>query len=59
MLLVIGGHMNTFIKAIISGIIVGIGGSIYLASTNPVIGAALFHLDYFMYYTINLNYLLG
>lgn len=48
--------MNTFIKSMISGIIVGIGGSIYLASKDPVIGATLFSFGLFfvLYYQFKL-----
>lgn len=48
--------MNTFIKSIISGILIGIGGSVYLISNSAILGATLFSfgLFYVLYYQFRL-----
>lgn len=40
-------HVKTFIKAILAGIMIGIGGIVYLSAENKIVGAFLFSFGLF------------
>lgn len=46
--------ITTFINAILAGILIGIGGTVYLSVNNPIIGAILFTVGLFTICTFNL-----
>ncbi|WFR57836.1 formate/nitrite transporter family protein [Anaerocolumna sp. AGMB13025] len=51
--------MKTFIKAIMAGIAISIGGTIYLTLENHIAGAFLFSIGLFTIYTFGLNLYTG
>ena len=51
--------LNTFIKAIVAGIFIGIGGTVYLLVESKVIGAVLFSVGLFAICTLNYNLFTG
>lgn len=52
-------HLNTFLNAILAGIMIGIGGAIYLSCDNKYIGAFLFGLGLFTILTFGFNLYTG
>ena len=40
--------MKDFIKSVLAGIMIGIGGTIYLSLDNKVVGASLFGIGLFL-----------
>ena len=51
--------LNNLLKAILSGIMIGVGGTIYLSLDNKVIGAFLFAIGLFIICTRELNLYTG
>ena len=51
--------LNTFIKAIVAGIFIGIGGTVYLLVESKVIGAVLFSIGLFAICTLGYNLFTG
>ncbi len=51
--------MKTFIKAVMAGIAISIGGTIYLTVENHIAGAFLFSIGLFTIYTFGLNLYTG
>ena len=51
--------MKTFIKAVMAGIAISIGGTIYLTLENHIAGAFLFSIGLFTIYTFGLNLYTG
>lgn len=51
--------MKTFIRAIMAGIAISIGGMIYLRAENHVVGAMLFSIGLFTIYTFGLDLYTG
>lgn len=51
--------MKTFIKAIMAGIAISLGGTIYLSMENHVVGAFLFSIGLFTIYTFGLDLYTG
>ena len=51
--------MKTFIKAIMAGIAISIGGTIYLTLENHIAGSFLFSIGLFTIYTFGLNLYTG
>ena len=51
--------LNTFIKAIVAGIFIGIGGTVYLLVESKVIGAVLFSVGLFAICTLGYNLFTG
>ena len=52
-------HLNTFLDALLAGIMIGIGGVIYLSCDNKYIGAFLFGLGLFTILTFGFNLYTG
>lgn len=52
-------HLNTFLYALLAGIMIGIGGVIYLSCDNKYIGAFLFGLGLFTILTFGFNLYTG
>jgi formate transporter len=51
--------MKTFIKAIMAGVAISIGGIIYLTLDNHIVGSFLFSIGLFTIYTFGLNLYTG
>lgn len=51
--------MNSFIKSILAGISVGIGGIVYLSLENHIVGAFLFSIGIFTIYTFGFELYTG
>ncbi len=51
--------MKTFIKAIMAGIAISVGGTIYLTLENHIVGAFLFSIGLFIIYTFGLDLYTG
>ncbi|WOO38859.1 formate/nitrite transporter family protein [Anaerocolumna sp. AGMB13020] len=51
--------MKTFIRAVMAGIAISVGGMIYLRAENHVVGAFLFSLGLFTIYTFGLDLYTG
>ncbi|HHV11161.1 MAG TPA: formate/nitrite transporter family protein [Clostridiales bacterium] len=51
--------MNTFIKSILAGIAISIGGVIYLSTDNHIVGSFLFSIGLFTIYTFGFNLYTG
>jgi len=51
--------MKTFIKAIMGGVAISSGGTIYLTLENHIVGALLFSIGLFTIYTFGLNLYTG
>ena len=47
-------HITTFLKAILAGMMIAIGGSVYLGIESHNLGAALFTIGLFVIYTLDL-----
>lgn len=52
-------HLNTFIYALLAGIMIGIGSIIYLSCDNKYIGAFLFGFGLFTILTFEFNLYTG
>jgi len=51
--------LKTFVGAVLAGISIGLGGLVFLAVDNKVIGAALFTVGLFTVCTFGLNLFTG
>ena len=51
--------MKTFIRAVMAGVAISVGGMIYLRAENHVVGAFLFSLGLFTIYTFGLDLYTG
>ncbi|MDF2540493.1 MAG: hypothetical protein K0S47_211 [Herbinix sp.] len=51
--------MKTFVKAIMAGIAISMGGTIYLTLENHIVGALLFSIGLFTIYTFGLDLFTG
>ena len=51
--------MKDFIKSVLAGIMIGIGGTIYLSIDNKVVGASLFGIGLFMIVIYGFNLYTG
>ena len=55
----IKNNINTFIKAILAGIMIGIGAIIYLSCTNKIVGSFLFAIGLFVIISFQFNLYTG
>ena len=51
--------LETFVKAIIAGGFIGIGGTVYLMAESKIVGALLFSVGLFSICTMNFNLFTG
>lgn len=51
--------LKIWVKSVMAGVAIGVGGTVYLAVDNKVVGAFLFSLGLFTIYTFNLSLYTG